>query len=198
MNHYRAKLLNTVLYFCDNTKRLNTTKLLKLLYFLDFTHFKQTGYPSLGFEYSAWKFGPVPIGFYEEIKDGKVPSDFADKMAVIPQDWGPEYPDRKQFVYKTKAKTKSDTSIFTPREIKILKLLCDIYRDATANQMSEVTHLHKEPWDVTVRTKGYLAPIDYLLCIDDESPLNIEEAEIRLKEHFEILNNFDLKPTEKE
>ncbi len=198
MNHYRAKLLNAILYFCENTKRCNTTKLLKLLSFLDFTHFKQTGYPSLGLVYYAWKHGPVPRDVYEEIKDGNVPSDFADKLAAIPQDWGAEYPEIQEFVFKVKAKVKADTSIFTPREMKLLNLLCDIYRDATASQMSEVTHLHKAPWDVTVKTKGCYKPIDYVLCIDDESPLSEEEAEIKLKEHFEVLENFGLMPTGKE
>jgi len=198
MNHYRAKLLNVILYFCANTKRCNTTKLLKLLSFLDFTHFKQTGYPSLGFFYYAWKHGPVPKDFYEEIKGGNVPSDFIDKFVAIPQDWGAEYPEIKEFVYKVKAKAQADTSIFTPREMKIIKLLCDIYRDATASQMSEVAHLHNSPWDTTVKTKGFYKPIDYLLCIDDESPLSKEEAEVKLREHFEMLENFGLMPTEKE
>ena len=198
MNHYRAKLLNAILYFCANTKRCNTTKLLKLLSFLDFTHFKHTGYPSLGFSYYAWKHGPVPKDFYEEIKGGNVPSDFTDKFVAIPQDWRAEYPEMKEFVYKVKARTEADTSIFTPREMKIIKLLCDIYRDATASQMSEVTHLHNSPWDTTVKNKGFYQPINYLLCIDDESPLNKEEAEIKLREHFEMLENFGLMPTEKE
>ena len=198
MNHYRTKLLNAILYFCKNTKRCNTTKLLKLLSFLDFTHFKQTGYPSLGFSYYAWKHGPVPKDFYEEIKGGNVPSDFTDKFVAIPQDWRAEYPEIQEFVYKVKTRTEADTSIFTPREMKIIELLCDIYRNATASQMSEVTHLHNSPWDTTVKSKGFNQPIDYLLCIDDESPLSKEEAEVKLKEHFEMLENFDLMPTEKE
>ena len=82
--------------------------------------------------------------------------------------------------------------------MKIIELLCDIYRDATASQMSEITHLHNSPWDTTVKTKGFYKPIDYLLCIDDESPLNKEEAEVKLREHFEMLENFGLMPAEKE
>ena len=95
MNYYREKLLNAILFFCDNTKRCNTTKLLKLLSFFDFTHFNQTGYPSLGIEYYAWKHGPVPKNFYEEIKGGIVPADFDEKLVAIQQDWGEEYPDIK-------------------------------------------------------------------------------------------------------
>jgi len=49
-NIYRKKLLNAVLFFAKNTKYVNLGKLSKLLYFLDFTHFKQTGYPSIGLE----------------------------------------------------------------------------------------------------------------------------------------------------
>jgi uncharacterized phage-associated protein len=190
MDYYREKLLNSILYFCKNTKRCNTTKLLKLLAFFDFTHFKQTGYPSIGLSYFTWKHGPVPKEFYEEIKNGNVPSDFADKFVAIPQDWGPEYPEIPEFVYKAKARVTPDTSIFTPREVKILNLLCDIYYDATAGQMTEVSHLHNSPWETTVRTKGYLQPIDYLLCIDDESPLKVDEAKSKFKEHAEMLDNF--------
>lgn len=198
MNYNRAKLSNAILYFCSNTKRCNTTKLLKLLSFLDFTHFKQTGYPSIGLVYYAWKHGPVPKDFYEEIKGGSVPPDFSDKFVAIPQDWGAEYPEIKEFVYKARAQARVDTSIFSPREMKIIELLCDIYRDATAKQMSEVTHLHNSPWDTTIRKKGTNQPIDYLLCIDDESPLTEEEAEVKLREHFEMLENFGLMPTKKE
>ena len=198
MNYYRVKLLNAILYFCGNTKRCNTTKLLKLLSFLDFTHFKETGYPALGLSYYAWKYGPVPNGFYEEIKGGNVPSDFAGKLVALPQDWKEEYAETPEFIYKAKSRIKPDTSIFTPREMKIMKNLCDVYRDATAKQMSEITHLHKSPWNTTVTTKGYYEPIDYLLCIDDESPISEDEAKTKLREHFEMLNNFGLMPIEKE
>jgi uncharacterized phage-associated protein len=169
-----------------------------LLSFLDFTHFKQTGYPSIGLIYYAWRNGPVPKDLYEEIKGGNVPADFADKLVSIPQDWGPEYPEIREFVYKAKPRVKPDTSVFTPRECRILERLCDIFRDATAGQMSEITHLHNSPWDTTVKTKVINQPIDYLLCIDDESPISKEEAEEQLKEHLEMLRNFDLVPVKKE
>ncbi|OFY46223.1 MAG: hypothetical protein A2Z69_00480 [Bacteroidetes bacterium RBG_13_44_24] len=192
MSFYRKKLLNAVLVFCKNTKRCNTTKLLKLLAFFDFNHFKETGYPSIGLEYYAWKHGPVAKEFYEEIKNGNVPSDFSNVIAAIPQDWGAEYPEIPEYIYKAKRNASVDTSIFTPREMKILKWLCDVYLDATASQMSEVSHLHNSPWDTTVKTKGYYQSIDFLLCIDDESPLKIDEAREKHQEHIEMLQNFNI------
>jgi len=37
------------------------TKLFKLLYLLDFHHFRETGRSVTGLEYRAWKHGPVPF-----------------------------------------------------------------------------------------------------------------------------------------
>jgi len=197
MNAYRNKLLNAVLFFAKNTKHPNLTKMLKLLYFLDFTHFKQTGYPSIGLEYYAWEKGPVPKDFYEEIKDGNVPEDFVDKFAIIPSTrWEQEYPERKEYIFTPIEKPNPD--VFTPRELRIIGNLCDMYRDATASQMKEVTHLPKAPWDITKKTKGLYQYIDYLLSIDDTSPLSVDEAREKLKEHFEVLNNFGLNPTQVE
>lgn len=193
-NFYRVKLLNAILYFARNTKRPNLTKILKLLYLLDFTHFKETGYPSINLIYHAWEHGPVPTEFYEEVKDGSIPEDFTSKLTIIPSDrWEQDYPERKEYIFKSIE--KPDMNIFTPREIRIIEKLSDIYRDATANQMKEVTHLPKEPWDTTKKAKGLYQYIDYLLSIDDTSPLSVDEARDKLEEHLEILNNFGLNPT---
>ncbi|NQT31127.1 MAG: SocA family protein [Deltaproteobacteria bacterium] len=192
-NFYRLKLLNAVLYFASKTKKPNLTKILKLLYFLDFTHSKETGYPSINLIYFAWEKGPVPKDFYEEVKDGNVPDDFADKLTVLPSDrWEQTHPERKEYIFKPLE--EADMSVFTPRELKIINNLCDIYRDATASQMTEITHLPKEPWETTKKIKGLFERIDYLLSIDDTSPLSLEEAEERLTEHFEMLTNFGLSP----
>jgi len=193
-NYYRAKLLNAILYFARNTKKPNLTKILKLLYFLDFQHSKETGYPCVNLLYYAWKHGPVPKDFYEEVKDGNVPKDFAGKFVIIPSDQLEQ--DFPEYIFKPIK--EPDMSLFTPHEIRIIETLCEIYRDATARQMKEVTHLPKEPWDTTKNEKGPYQYIDYLLSIDDTSPFSIDEAREKLEEHFEILNNFGLNPTKVE
>jgi uncharacterized phage-associated protein len=194
MNAYRNKLLNTVLFFAKNTKRPNLTKMLKLLYFLDFAHFKQTGYPSIGLEYYAWEKGPVPKKFWLEVKDGIIPDDFEGKIAIlILEDQEDPLSNRKELLFKAIA--KPDLTVFTPREIEILNYLVEVYYDTPAYLMSEVTHLHNKPWETTKRTKGLNNPIDYLLCLDKESKINPDEAKKSLMEYFEVLENFDLSPT---
>lgn len=194
MNTYRSKLLNAVLFFASNTNHSNLTKILKLLYFLDFTHFKQTGYPSMGLEYYAWEKGPVPKDFWVEVKDGIIPDDFEGKFAILIRE-NQEDPisSRKELLFKAIA--KPDLTVFSPREIKILEYLADVYRNTPAYLMVEVTHLHNDPWNMTKKTKGLNNPIDYLLCIDEEAEISLDEAKETLREHFAVVQNFRIEPT---
>lgn len=191
-NIYRKKLLNAVLFFARNTKPLNLTKLCKLLYFLDFTHFSQTGYPSIGLQYYTFEKGPVPRDFWIEIREGIVPDDFKGKLALIPKtdELAPRYKEMD-----IRAIQAPDLSVFTPREIEILERLAFIYKDARAGDISEVTHLPNEPWDTTRKKSGKNAPIDYLLGIDEKSEVSLDEAKGSLKDHFEAVRNFGIRPT---
>ncbi|MEA1964282.1 MAG: Panacea domain-containing protein [Candidatus Aerophobetes bacterium] len=192
MNIYRRKLLNAVLFFASSTKRVNLGKLSKLLYFLDFMHFNQTGYPCIGLKYYAFEKGPVPKDFWLEIRDVSVPEDFKGKIALIQRtdDFAPNYKE-----VEVRALEKPDLSVFTPRETKILEKLAFMYKEATASDMSEVAHLPKQPWDITRKQKGKNKPIDYLVSISEESAVRLEDAEDTLKEHGEVVHNFDIEPT---
>ena len=64
--HEREKLINAIVFFAKNTKYCGKIKLIKLLYFLDFELFRQTGRNVTGLDYRAWKMGPVPTDFYQE------------------------------------------------------------------------------------------------------------------------------------
>lgn len=192
MNQYRRKLLNAILIFSKKgVKHLNTTKLSKLLYFFDFTHVKQTGYPAIGLQYNAFDRGPVPKSFWLEIKDGNVPEDFKRHLTILVHrdDLKKEY---KELDFR--AKVDPDMKVFTPREQEILEKLAFIYMEATASQMSEISHLKNQPWDLTYHTKGANAPIDYELAIDAEVKDRQEEIRQLLREHFEVVKNFELSP----
>ena len=43
VSRQREKLLNAIVFFVTRTKNCNTIKLFKLLNFLDFEHYRQTG-----------------------------------------------------------------------------------------------------------------------------------------------------------
>lgn len=192
MNIYRKKLLNAILFFSKTTKNLNQTKLYKLLYFFDFTHFKQTGYPSIGLDYYAFERGPVPRDFWLEIKDCDIPEDFKGKLALMlkTDDFAPSYKE-----IEVRAVERPDLSVFTPREMQILEELAFIYKEARGRDIAEVSHLPKQPWDITMKKSGKNTIIDYLLGIDEKSEVSLDDAKETLKEHLEAVRNLSLNPT---
>ncbi|MCW5875638.1 MAG: SocA family protein [Anaerolineales bacterium] len=189
---YRQKLLNAVLFFAKETKRLNKTKLSKLLYFLDFEHFRQTGYPSIGLKYYAFDYGPLPRNFWAEIHNGELPEDLAEKVNAIQKIEG----GRQEIEFRPKPKAEVDFSLFTLREQEILKKFAYIYNDSSGKTMSDISHEYGHPWEVTIQTKGEREEIDYLLAIDENSPIDIEQARESLHDYLEMTKLFNIGPTE--
>lgn len=186
ITHSREKLINAVLYFAQNTNFCGKTKLMKLLYFLDFIHFKQTGKAVTGLDYFTWEQGPVPKVFFEEIS--KTPRKDLTSLITF-QNYG-EF----QKIIPQKGK-KVDLDYFSHRELKLLKGISYIFKDVQAGDISDISHLPNEPWRKTKETKGMFQLIDYNLAIDTESAKNLPPhiAKQRHVEHREMLANFGIK-----
>jgi uncharacterized phage-associated protein len=185
---YRKKLLNAILYFAENTEYLGKVKLAKLLHYLDFNHFKETGYPSIGLRYKTYPFGPLPEGLWTEVADGETPSDFTGYLKLI------KWKNNSVFF---KAIKSPDMSVFSLRETEIMKELADKYKNYGANGMVKVSHEDDQPWSKVVNRYGKERKmiIPYDIVIDDDSTIDIQEARIKLREFFSMLDNFDLHPT---
>ena len=181
---HRHKLINAIIYFARNTKFCGKTKLLKLLYFLDFCHFRQTGKPVTGQKYYAWKMGPVPRKIFEELTNNMKP-DMAAALTKIPG----------KGLQKIKSKQKFNSDYFSKRELRLLKELSFIFKDATAEQMVESTHLKNKPWDRTLKEKGEFKEIDYLLAVDNNKlSLPYSEVKDRMNEREEVYKIFGVAP----
>jgi uncharacterized phage-associated protein len=176
ITHYREKLINAIIYFAKHTKHCGKTKLLKLLYFLDFYHFKQTGKSVTGLEYFAWEKGPVPKDLFEELPDN-MKSDLKDSINIV----------LSESLQKIVPRKKFNDEYFTNREKELLETISFIFGDTKADDMVEVTHLKNEPWHRTLKEKGPWQKIDYLLSIDDaEDSLTYNEAKERMEEISEM------------
>jgi len=181
VTHHREKLINAIIYFADKTKYCGKTKLLKLLYFLDFSHFKQSGKSVTGLEYYAWKMGPVPKNLFDELSGSMQPD---MKMAIH------DLPDEEGF-QQIRPKKKFDSKYFSTKELKLLEDISFMFQDTKADAMVESTHLRNEPWDRTLREKGEFKKIDYMLAIDsDIISLSYDEVRERMKERSEMYNIF--------
>lgn len=189
-NTYRKKLLHAVLYFAVNVKNPSKVKIFKLLYFLDFEHFRQTGKSVTNLDYYAYDFGPVPRDFYQEVGDNEVPEDFAEFMTILP--FESDESGKKGGIFKAKA--KPNLTVFSPREQEILEKLSFTFKDIDAKQISDISHFKNHPWDKTIKQKGKLAKIDYSLALDTEAKVSPDEAREVTDERQEMLKNFPLKP----
>ncbi|MBL7179253.1 MAG: SocA family protein [Desulfobacterales bacterium] len=176
ITHHREKLINAIIYFSENTQKCGKTKLLKLLYFLDFRHFKQTGKSVTGLDYYAWDMGPVPRDLFNELSD-KMKPDLRAAIKELP----------KEGFQKIIPKKKFNAEYFSKREIELLENISYIFRDANADEMVESTHLENEPWDKTLKEKGEKEKIDYMLSIDNiDDSLSTAEAIDRKEEISEM------------
>lgn len=138
VSHEREKMINAIIFFAKSTRFLGKIKLCKLLYFLDFEHFKETGRSVTGMDYYAWKMGPVPVDLYEEV-DMPEP-DLADKVEFS------ETPTRNGAMLVVKPVAEFDGSHFSKREMRIMQGLSEEFRDTRADDMIEATHLENQPW----------------------------------------------------
>ena len=184
-NLYKQKVINSILYFSHKVDHPTKVKMFKLLYFLDFTHFRETGRSVTNYKYYAWDYGPVPKELFNELDE--IPREFENFFSLKKTQISDEI-DKIEFIPKQKPNLK----IFTPRELRIMDDLILVFKNVSPKQISEISHLKNKPWDKTKKEKGMYAEIDYLLSIEPDSPLSIEEAKFYLKDKEEFLNNYPM------
>lgn len=161
ITHEREKLLNAIIYFAAHTLHCGKTKLFKLLFLLDFEHFRLTGRSVTGSQYYAWKLGPVPVALDDELDDP--PADLCAAVTIEPE----------QVInhcrFKVVPLRQFDASHFSKRELHLLEELADRYRAHTAQEMVEVTHAENGAWGrVFAGGAGFNAPIPYEMAVSGE------------------------------
>jgi uncharacterized phage-associated protein len=161
--HEREKLINVIVFFAKNTQYCGKIKLIKLLYLLDFEHFRQTGRSVTGMDYRAWKMGPVPLEFYQEFDAPE--QDLAAAIDVLPEkviDYTRE---------RVVSKTDFDDSHFTKRELRIMENLAVRFRDSLSKPMIDITHAELGPWEtIWDNGRGNNERIPYPLALATDDP----------------------------
>jgi uncharacterized phage-associated protein len=166
--NHTEKLISAIIFFTKNAtprgQALGLTKLMKLLYFLDFWHYKETGFSVTGQEYSAWPQGPVPADVWSELRLG---------AGILPKLKGSivllENPDVNLFAIRPTKQAKFNESLFTKRELRIMNTVAEIFMEVNAAQISEASHMKGKPWQKTLQSKGEKGKIDYDLILSEVS-----------------------------
>ena len=177
INHHREKLEGAIAYFVGNTSHCYTLKLFKLLNFLDFEHYRQTGRSVTGLDYHAFELGPVPTKLYYQIQ-----SDDAEKVVAL--EVRETMDDLSNTLVRREYKTNAgfDDSYFTRRELEIMERLVLFFKDTNSNDMSKYSHDPKLPWKKIYgkgEGRGCLIPYELALqsaaMVKDEPTIDEEE-----------------------
>jgi len=159
----RQKLINAVVFFAANTQHCGKVKLFKLLYLLDFSHFRETGRSVTGLDYRAWKMGPVPLELVQEWD--QLEPDLAAAVEIAPErviDYIRE---------RVIPRQAFEDSLFTKRELRIMSDLAQRYRDELTKPLISFTHAERGPWDkIWDSGRGNNERIPYTLSIPDDDP----------------------------
>ena len=151
------------MYFASNTRNCGKVKLFKLLYLLDFTHFRETGRSVTGLEYRAWKIGPVPLELMQEWDE--LEADMASAVSIVPETVSDFIRER------VVPKVAFDDSVFTRRELRLMHELSAHFADELTKPLIGFTHEERGPWDeIWDGGRGNNERIPYTLAVQDSDP----------------------------
>ena len=164
------KLRNAVLIFATKTKFVGMTKLMKLLYYLDFWHYQETGFPVTGQSYKVWKFGPVPVKVWAELKDKSANFGLSSVVRVVPAS-----DDETAFKVLPCPGVQINERLFSRREKRIISRIVEVFANVQTKDIVAASHERKEPWFKTLRATGEWSTIDYKLALSDLTQEKLEE-----------------------
>jgi uncharacterized phage-associated protein len=136
-NVHKEKYYNAILYFIKycNNQYLGATKLNKLLYYLDFISYRDTGHQITGDVYIHNQYGPVPANINEIL------AELYAKGAVRAE--VRQYKDGEAFKYQKL--TDPDLDIFNTYEKELLSNICKEFSLWSTDKIVNQTHL-EAPW----------------------------------------------------
>ena len=184
IDHREERLIHTMIFFIKNTKYCHKLKLFKLLYFLDFEVFRQTGRSVTDLKYFAWKMGPVPTALLEMI-------DYKSKELQKAFDIQVDSSDLNRVTFHPKI--SFNKGLFTIREQEVMKTIAFKFKDKLSDYMIKEVHKEGTAWHkiyVIENKKQNLIP--YLPYALDDKPdtISIEQAKEIETEDEEIRLNF--------
>ena len=162
----REKLRNAALFFVRNDKTVGLTKLMKLLFYLDFRLYRETGESLTGETYEAWQFGPVPADVWRELhshEDTGINLKSVVRIISVKEDPRDEAVGVKLVAIPT---AKFSDRYFTGREVRELKTVSEMFQEVPAYLIVKASHAINDPWDITLKKYGPRAAIDYELALD--------------------------------
>ncbi|MBU3911162.1 MAG: SocA family protein [Candidatus Omnitrophica bacterium] len=128
------KMINMIVYVTEKTKGVFTTKLNKLLWYIDFLNFKECSKSISGSNYVHLPLGPVPDDYKwiiaTAIEDGLIEE---EEVILSPESAGIKYT----------SSVSAEESFFSEKEKKIMDFVIDYFKDYNCSQIKEKSHEEK-------------------------------------------------------
>jgi uncharacterized phage-associated protein len=159
----REKLEQVILFFLEriNNNTLGRTKLMKLLYYVDFDHYQKTGHSITNAKYRKLPHGPVPD------KAEKVIDAMIKRKALKAVETSIGNFVQQRLLTNT---ASFDASRLQGDEMETLMMVARKWEHATAQEIAAATH-REAPWGTTEDGKA----IDYELANYRSLPAEEEE-----------------------
>lgn len=160
------KIKAILLYFYTNTdpKFLGKVKLMKLFYYLDFTHVKTYGSPVTFDTYINLEHGPIPTiikNLVDTVEDDIDSSELIDTIRIEKSN------DRGiHRVIATRSFAENDKKYFSEIELETLEKVCARFGNKTARFIENSSH-KEAPW----RKTNLADEIPYTLATEDKDCL---------------------------
>ena len=185
MKYDIEKVANAIKFFKENgTKHLGKTKLMKLLFFADKEHLLRYGIPIFDDKYFKLPHGPVPIltlniiDSLNEIEN----FDLIEYIDILKKHISITKENYNGYSFNNfEIKKPFDIEIFSKSELEVLELITNKYKDFTAIQISQLSHLLPE-----YKNTPLSEIIDYSKMADTQSEY-IEFLEKESKELESVL-----------
>jgi hypothetical protein len=165
----RQRLREMILYIAQRSMfdaRFGKTKLVKLLYFADFTSFRETGRPITGHQYVKLPNGPFPDHFETLLAEMVAEGDLVIDEVPMSAQLKPRY----RFIPQRAA----NLDLFTGKNIAVVDSVMMEFRRDTGKSIAEASH------GLAWKTTRDNQPIPYeASLLSDESPTQEDYDHIR-------------------
>ena len=125
------KIANVIGIIISKMGETFITKMNKLLFYVDFIHYKNHGYGITGVIYHAWQYGPVPESW------GSL---YGSLPGIIMEEY--VYPSGQSGIRLNATEELSSNSL-SDDEIETVKRVCELFSSMTAGEISETSHREK-------------------------------------------------------
>lgn len=139
------RLKNILLFYIGRLGGVFNTKMNKLLFYTDFLCYKRYGLGMSGLSYMAIQYGPVPCRWNQVY--GAV-DEIYPEIEAFPSGYSG---------VRLCSDARADMSLFSENELEVLETVCRRFCDASANEISEISH-RENAWIHYVNTQK---TIDY-------------------------------------